>query len=165
MFCPLSCCTLTEQSRIKWEMACGSACVKKTVKVQHEEVIFPCLRDVTWAMCRNLTRSLLSVSQIWTSLSNAPTSAPSTCSSTLCWTSSSRAWPSDATPKTPSTRECASAAGRTAATRSATTWKKSARPAAQRCTSRLVERCLSKVKTRKKDVHVKRFEYLSVILK
>lgn len=40
MFCPLSCCTLTEQSRIKWEMACGSACVKKTVKVQQEEVIF-----------------------------------------------------------------------------------------------------------------------------
>lgn len=164
MFCPLSCCTLTEQSRTKWEMACGSACVKKTVKVQHEEVIFHVCVTLP-GRCAETLHVLCSVSQIWTSLSNAPTSAPSTCSSTLCWTSSSRAWPSDATPKTPSTRECASAAGRTAATRSATTWKKSARPAAQRCTSRLVERCLSKVKTRKKDVHVKRFEYLSVILK
>lgn len=66
----------------------------------------------------HLTMSVyLCPSQIWTSWSNVPTSAPSTCSSTRCWTYSSRAWSTAATPGRPSTKACASAAGRTAATR------------------------------------------------
>lgn len=88
---------------------------------------------------------LLPALQIWTSWSNVPMSAPSTCSSTRCCTPSSRAWPTAAIPKRPLIRACVSAAERTAATNLATISTRSAIRAALRCTSKLVKWCLTKV--------------------
>lgn len=106
-------------------------------------------------ICKNQRAFLPSCVQIWINLSNAPMSAPSTCSSTRYWTPSSRAWPTAATPRTPSTRECASAAGRTDATSLATTSTRSGWPAVPGCTSRLGIWCLTKVNLHRNGVKPK----------
>lgn len=136
---------------------CGEKCHLSQYKVntkiseiKHEEDLF---FPVAWEKSQIIFYSScnLCTLQIWTSLSNVPTSALSTCSLTPCWTPSSRAWPTDATRERPLTRVCAWAAERTAATSSATTSTRSAWAAALRCTLRPEKLCLTKVNMRKKD--------------
>lgn len=102
--------------------------------------------------------SFLCSPQTWIRSWSALTSARFTCSSIRSWTWNSKAWLTAVAPKIASTRACASAVARTAATRWATPSTKSARAGAARCTWKPEIWCRIKVSA---TFHYKKLYYVN----
>lgn len=132
--------TWLRKSQIQYQPGwVGKANVSRVSLVEE----WKCNKKTRLCVTLNLVPSLpLQLSPMQSSVN---TSARSTCSSTLCWTSRKQPRPTDAAATTCLTAACVSVAVKAAATRWATTSARSARHATFRCTPRHEPPCLSEV--------------------